>query len=387
MLVCGVICEYDPFHNGHAYHLRAVREKTGCDYIVCAMSGHFTQRGRAALLDKWARARMALLSGADAVFELPALFAVRDAERFARGGVALLHALGVVTHLGFGSETGELAKLFALARAAEAPETIRRGLAKGQTLARARGEAMGFSDGAPNDALAVEYVKAIDRFARGMEPVAIRRLGGGYHDPAMGGMASATAVRAALSRGEDVSGAMPEAAHAVLRERLSEGACQQEGALDTALLFMLRTMTPEGLRRIADVGEGLENRLLRAAQTANGREDLLKKVKCKRYTYARLSRILTQALLGLTRELADENPLPAYARLLGFRRQARPLLAEISKRASVPVVTRAAKFLEKGGAPFALDVRAGDVWALGVQADALRGGRRDLTQRVLIVES
>lgn len=386
MRVCGVICEYNPFHNGHAYHLRAVRERSGCDYVVCVMSGHFTQRGHAALLSKWARAEMALRCGADAVFELPTLFAVRDAQRFARGGVSLLASLGVVTHLGFGSETGELAGLAAHAGAEVDLALVRKGLSEGMTLARARGLAQGMASDAPNDALAVEYLRALALLGQGIEPVVVRREGASYHDEAMGGMASATAVRAAIWRGEDVYGAVPPQAYALLRRMLEAGAYQSQDGLDTVLLAVLRSMTAEKLAKIADVGEGLENRLLRAAQEATSREALIVDAKCKRYTWARLSRVATQAMLGMTHSLAAQHPLPAYARLLGFRQDAQPLMAEITRCANVPIVTRAAKFRLQGNAAFALDLRAGDLWALGLAEPSWRKGSMDVTQPVVIVE-
>ncbi len=382
MLICGVICEYDPFHKGHKYLFDSLRARLGGECLIfCAMNGHFTQRGQAALVSKWTRAEMALRCGADAVFELPTLFAVRDAERFALGGVSLLNSLGVVTHLGFGSETGDLGALVRRAAADEDTAIVREGLSRGETLARARGAAVGSAADTPNDTLALEYLRAIKRLQSGMEPIAIRREGSGHHDGALASMASATAVRAAIARRDDVSAAMPEEAHALLAACLQEGAYQQPDGLDTALLALLRRMSPETLANVADVSEGLENRLLRAAQTATGRSALLDAVKCKRYTRARLSRILTQAMLGITKDLAERSPLPAYARLLGFRETARPALAAIRKRGGVPVVLRAAKYEGYTDPAFQLDLRATDLWALGVLNEAHRAGRMDLIHK------
>lgn len=385
MRVCGVICEYDPFHNGHAYHLRRIRQLTGCDFVVCVMSGHFTQRGNAALLSKWTRARMALACGADAVFELPALFALRDAQRFAQGGVALLDSLGVVTHIGFGSESGDMEALARQANQAEDLAAIKSGLSEGKTLARARGES-GLAADAPNDILAIEYLRALTTFGSDITPVTVRREGGGYHDKTLQTLASATAIREAVARGGDISGAMPPAAYALLREAQSTGAYQRAGGLDAVLLAFLRAMTPGALSEIADIGEGLENRLLREAQKATSREALLAAVKCKRYTYARLSRIVTQAMLGITKSLAGSCPRPEYARVLGFRRDARPLMAAISEKAGIPVITRPAKFRGEANPAFALDIRAGDLWALGCAGEAHRAGHADLTQCIYITE-
>ncbi len=329
---------------------------------------------------------MALLCGADAVFELPALFAVRDAERFARGGVSLLSSLGAVTHLGFGSETGELAPLMDAAFAAPDTDAVRSGLAGGQTLARARGAAQGFAADMPNDTLGIEYLRALAVYGEGIEPVTIRREGSGHHDAGLSGMASATAIRAAIRRGEDVSAAMPGPAFARLSALLAAGAYQQADGLDTALLAKLRAMSAEELAETADVSEGLENRILRAAQIATSREALLSLVKCKRYTRARLSRVLTQTFLGITKVLTEGEPLPSYARLLGFRSEARPLMAAISERARIPIVTRAAPFRRQNNAAFTVDLRAGDLWALGLQNQAARGGGRELTEKMIIIK-
>lgn len=378
MQACGIICEYNPFHRGHAHHVEQARAQSGCPYVVCVMSGAFTQRGEAALVDKWTRAAMALESGADAVFELPTLFAVRDAQRFALGGVSLLDALGVCGALSFGCEDPD-----ALQNAEqwlqEDPERIRQGLAQGQTLARARGLPK-----LPNLILAVEYLRALRDTGSAMRPIPIARLDG-YHDPTLKRMASASAIRAALWRGEDVRLAIPQSAHRLLME--AQGHWHRPDALDGLLLGFLRIAGADALHAVADVSEGLERRILACAQTATSRAELLDQLKCKRYTHARLSRVLTQALLGMDKTLAASVPRPGYARLLGFRRQAAPLLRQIQDRASIPIVTRPAAYQRQGDPAFALDLRAGDLWALGCADAAFRTGRRDLTQGVIICDS
>lgn len=386
MRVCGVICEYDPFHNGHAYHLQKMRAATEGAYIVCVMSGYFTQRGHAALLSKWTRAEMALRCGADVVFELPALFSVRDAERFARGGVSLLASLGVVTHLGFGSESGDLHTLQTLSKIEADLPAIRQGLSQGMTLARARGEALRLCADTPNDMLAVEYLRALDACGLSISPVTVRRAGHGYHDETLDAFASATAIRQALRRGEEAFGSIPPAAYALLRRMQDTGAVQHSNGLDTVLLAMLRTMPPKALAQVADVGEGLENRLQQAAQQTASRQALLALAKCKRYTWARLSRVLIQALLGITKPIAASHPAPEYARLLGFRRDAQPLLAEIQAHAAIPVITRAAKFRQAGNAAFAIDLLAGSLWTLGLENPALRTGDADITHPIIIID-
>lgn len=373
----GVICEFDPFHNGHARLLRLLREATGCDGVICAMSGSFTQRGEAALVSKWARAEMALRCGADLVFELPALFAVRDAAHFARGGTTLLAALGV-EWLGFGSETGELEPLIAAANAEPDIQALRAGLSRGESFARARGAIL-----PPNDTLAVEYLRALN--GTNVQPVTIRREGGGYHDSDMGALASATAIREAFREGRSVSGAMPPAAFAVLRREAEKGAYQARGALDSLTLARLRLLGAEGIEQIPEVSEGLENRLLRAAQDCGSRQAALENAKCKRYTWARLSRAMTQGLIGMDKSLCERVQTPPYGRLLGFRRDAKELLNDIARRAELPLETRGARLREIGGETFALEMRATDLWTLGCADEAQRAACRDLTERMLVV--
>lgn len=210
MRVCAVICEYNPFHLGHAYHLRAAREASGADYVLCLMSGALTQRGAFARHDKWLRARAALENGADVVLELPARFACSPAPDFAGGGVALLAALGVVTHLSFGCEPSALPLLSAAASLfkSESPDfsaALQRSLADGLPYPRARALAAEQLAGIPADllaqpnaALALEYLQALPET---IVPVPIARRGSGYHDASLSALSSATAVRAALARG------------------------------------------------------------------------------------------------------------------------------------------------------------------------------------------
>ena len=387
MRIAGIVAEYNPFHTGHAWHIARTRE-AGCDAVIVCMGGHFTQRGEAAMLSKWDRARMALACGADAVFELPALFAVRTADAFARGGVGILAGLGSDV-LSFGSEIAGLGLLNSVAslRANEpgvVSEAITRHLEAGMSHARAWGEAVGAYLGVspeilnrPNAVLAVEYLHALAEGGASMTPLAIPRQGG-YHDAALGAFASATAIRAAFARG-DVAGALaaiPEAARPwALPDALHP--------MDDMLLYRLREMPVEALKALPDVGEGLEHRLYRLCREASGREALLDALKCKRYTRARLSRMLTHALLGVDRATLEAVPVPTYARLIGMRRNAGPLLAELKARATLPIVSRAAAL--RGDACFEWECRATDTWSLLHDAPRLRAAGREYTQRFVVV--
>ena len=229
----------------------------------------------------------------------------------------------------------------------------------------------------PNAVLAVEYMRALTGGGARMTPLAIPRQGD-YHDPALGAFASATAIRAAFARG-DITGALaavPEAARSwAMPDALHP--------MDDMLLYRLRGMPPGALAALPDVGEGLENRLYRLCREASGREALLEALKCKRYTRARLSRMLTHALLGIDRQALHAVPRPAYARLIGMRRDAGPLMAELKARATLPIVTRAAKL--RGDACFEWECRATDAWSLLHDAPQLRAAGREYSEKFVVV--
>lgn len=389
MKIAGVIAEYNPFHSGHTYHLEQTRLRTGCDYVVVCMTGSYTQRGEAACLSKWDRTRMALQCGADAVFELPALFAVRTADIFARAGVFILDGIGSDA-LSFGSEAGEsdLPARIAELRLNE-PETVteavRRNLACGISHARAWGIAaadrLGVDEAllnAPNVILAAEYVRAMRQLGSRMSAVAVPRLGG-YHDtvPSEGCFASATSIRAALSEGRtaDALAGVPAGIRGILAD------AEPMHAPDDLLLHRLRSMTGEELLKLPDVSEGLERRVLRCAIEADSRESLLDLLKCKRYTHARLSRLLAHALLELTTDLAARHPLPEYARLIGMRNEARPLLTELKSRARLPIVSDPVQL--SSNEIFQLECRATDLRALQCSRASSRRARQDFTQKFL----
>lgn len=391
MKIAGVIAEYNPFHSGHAYHLRMTREQTGCDYVVVCMDGSYTQRGTAARLSKWDRARMALLCGADAVFELPALFAVRTADVFASGGVGVLGGLGVDV-LSFGSEVSdaELLERLAAMREREPEEVscaIRENLDAGMSHARAWGSAVSGYLGvdaemlnSPNLILGAEYIRAIRKLGLGMDVHSVKRMGAYHAEDLSGeGFASATAIRAALDGGrmEEAASNVPEAAREILC-----GAGTMH-APDDLLLHSLRSMTEEQLRAYPDVAEGLEKRVLQCALTAGSCEELIEMVKCKRYTRARLSRLMAHVLLGLTAKLAEEYSAPGYARLIGMRADAKPLLAELKKRAVLPIVSDPVKLKED--AVFRLECRATDLRALQCDRREERRCGQEFTQKFVRV--
>ncbi len=369
MAVCGVIAEYDPFHKGHERHLTLAREKTNADFVVCVMSGSFTQRGLPALLPAHIRAEMALRCGADVVLQLPYAFSVREAEYFALGGVSILHALGCVTHLSFGCETEDLGLLQSAAALLEQPDealnrAIQAGLGRGLSFAAAQGQAVARrlaiqekTLDAPNTALALSYLRALRRLDSPMLPVPVLREQD-YHALELDAWPSASAVRGAILRGDwaGVEKAVPEAALPVLRRGAAAGLCPPDG-LDAVLRGVLLRASPEEAAQWPGVAEGLEQRILRAAETCVSREALIAAVKTRRYTFGRVSRALCHGMMGVKR--SDLPDLPDHARILGFQAHARPLLKKM-RQSGFPLITRPAR--EESAA---LDIRADELWRIG----------------------
>lgn len=377
MRVVGVIAEYNPFHLGHAHHLAEARRLSKADAVVVVMSSVFTQRGEAAILSPAERARMALSAGADAVFALPAMWAVRDAEHFALGGAAILAGLGCDA-ISFGTESTDLTQLQQAARLLEMPTAafqadVQSRMESGIPYPAAVSAALDVSlpgCGAllaqPNSTLATCYLRALLRLNAPMEVMPVQRIGG-YHASALDEpLPSATALRGAIQRGnwQGASAAMPEEAYRILRQAAAEGHLHRPDALDAALLYRLRTMSTADYTALPDVSEGLENRLMSAAQTAHSREELLQSAKTRRYPYARLSRLATHALLGFTDDALSAEPLPQAAWLLGFRRDAKELFSHFKARSTMPIISKAAD-LDRSLPWVAAELRAYDIWALG----------------------
>lgn len=390
MRTVGVIAEYDPFHQGHAYHLEQARQRTQADWVLCVMSGCFTQRGHAAVLSPARRARMALENGADVVLELPVPWAVREAEHFALGGIHILHALGCVTHLAFGAETDDLPGLSRCAALLEQPTPslnadVQARLAQGQSHPSALGDALeayfpGLGLSKPNNVLGLCYLRALLRLHSPIQPVLIPRRGDYHATGWSSGFPSATAVRGAIARGDwlRVSQAMPQKAYAILRAAMQQGEVCRAEALDPVLLYLLRTAGADALRRLPGCIEGMENRLIAAARTAVNRRELLAAAKTKRYPYARLSRLCTHLLLGLSSQEIQPGLLPPYARLLGFRKEARPLLQAI-KASGFPLVEKAAD-APRNHAVFQADMRAYDLWCLAASQQPGLGYRQKMVR-------
>lgn len=374
MSVAGIICEYDPLHTGHAY-LMAQARKAGAEAVVCAISGNFTQRGGFAVTDKLSRAEMAVSCGADLVLELPTVWAMSTAERFAQGGVELLTRTGVVTELVFGSECGDLAALRRAAEGLESPDFAGALAAlpeDGRTFAARRQAALSELLGAegaavlecPNNTLAVEYLRAVRRLGSPLTARTVRRTGAQHGEGVSGGFASASWLRQLLAAGETEQAAayMPPAAADILRREQAAGRVTEPSLCERAILSRLRTMTAGDWRRYDGGGEGLGNRLYQASRTGGTLEEVLAAAKTKRYPLARLRRMVLAAWLMLP-EPPEEIP---YLRVLAANETGRRLLRQM-RDAGAPVLTKPADAACLGPAAQALlaaESRCTDLYVL-----------------------
>lgn len=412
MKVLGIVAEYNPFHNGHLYHLQESLRQTRADYTICVMSGHFLQRGEPALLDKWARTRMALEAGIDLVIELPFAYAVRSAQDFAFGALTILEATGVVDYLSFGSELGKLDELQSLAEilVKEPPELgilIKQELTSGRPYPQAQARALqtlfpNFSKEIwqPNNILALEYLKALIELESKIEPLTIRRKQVQYHDLEISeNFASATGIRELIRKGktrsfspletlEPIRSVVPESTLALLAEEFSLG----KGPIfledfSQIILSSLRKSSPEEIAKHPDVIEGLEQRIKRKAHQATNLENLITEIKTKRYTRTRIQRILIYHLLNFSSELAllfRQAKGPQYLRILGVSVRGMDLLKEIRQKSTLPIIQKVTSYKKEKSSyspalekMLKLDFLATDLYCLSYLSHQYRKGGRD----------
>ncbi len=384
MKVAGIIVEYNPLHYGHLLHLQRTREKTECDAIVAVMSGGFTQRGEPAIFSKWARTEMALHAGCDLVIELPSAYTVQPAEWFAYGAVSLLEATGLVDSLVFGSESGSLSPLKALADLLtnESPELrllIQNHLKEGISYPAALGQAVAslysIPDQAtslldqPNNTLGLQYMIALNRLNSSILPETIQREQSQYHDlqPTHEQIASATAVRRLLfSDVQQATPYLPASTMSIIEREIAAGRGPVKlDQLWQSLFQQITIHSPQQLAQYYDMSEGLEYRFKKILPTLQNYSitDLMTALKTKRYTYTRLQRLIAHLLLGHTKSVLSIEQLeqgPGYIRVLGFTDTGRELLRQMKKTASLPVIT---KPTDTDHVHMELDIRASAIQA------------------------
>ena len=361
MKVNGIVAEYNPFHNGHAYQMQHAKEATGADYTIIVMSGNFMQRGAPALLDKFTRAKMALECGADLVLELPTCYAASSAEFFTKGSVALFDKLGVTTNLCFGSECGNIDTLSRIAEVFYTEpepyvESLRCNLKKGMSFPIARTWALlqyapSLSDekdvlSSPNNILGIEYLKALMSRNSKIVPFTTPRVGADYHDKRLGtNQCSAIAIRQSVAAGHDITylaSQMPENAYEILRTSLEEQKPLFADDFSAALQYKLLTEYSSGYDCYQDTSPDLSDRIRNMLPSFTGYTSFCDLLKSKDMTYTRISRCLFHILLNMTKEefeTCKSEDYISYARVLGFCKNATPLPTEIKKNSSIPLIT------------------------------------------------
>ena len=368
MQALGIIAEYNPFHNGHLHQLQESKKRLGLP-VIAVISGSIMQRGEPAFADKWLRASLALANGVDLVLELPAAFCLRSAEHFARGGIKLLQATGIVTHLSCGAENAEI-DYSLLARKALSPATqekLHSYLEKGCSYAKACELALGtyvLSADHPNNILALEYAKAL--LGTDIRQLTVPRLGNAHQDASISTLASATAIRKAYAQGADWEMAVPPATASLLRAHASRIG-YAETKLWQLLQYRLTASTSQELAEHCCCGEGLEN-LLQAAARVPSFAEAVAFCTSKRYPSSHIRRLLLQLLLNLPHAYYEQET-PAYLRVLGFNDCGRKLLSTMKETATLPVLTKLGKHpWQQQSEAFAqqlrLDLRATDVTEL-----------------------
>jgi len=336
MRKCGIICEYNPLHNGHVYQMQAAKAASNCDALICVMSGNFVQRGEGAILNKFERAKHAILAGADVVVELPAVFAINSAQDFAFGAVRILDALGC-DFLHFGSEDGNIDNLTAFADFLAQPteeftKILKLNLDKGLSYPAAVSNAADkyFPDNvlkSPNNALAIEYIKAIKTLNSKMIPLTIKRENSYNGTELTKPFSSATAIRTAFYCGNKINDNVPD----YMLKSLTEQAHFDNEKLNEFRHAYFSGLTPAVLKDILGVEEGLENRFVKYSGEASFAQ-MLEKVKSKRYTLLKLKRISVNAVLGITKDTMQvAKQTKPYYRILAIEESRLDILNNFSK--------------------------------------------------------
>lgn len=390
MKTVGLITEYNPFHNGHAYHIEKAKMLTGADRVIVVMSGDFVQRGAPAVMPKHLRAESALLSGASLIIELPVCFATGSAEYFAQGSISLLNRLGCIDSICFGSECGDLHLLKEIAQIlADEPieyqTALKQALKEGASFPAARQEALNiYSDkyseilASPNNILGIEYLKALAKIHSKMEPFTIKRIGAGYHDMDIDGQfSSATAIRSDIYQLADVNSSseslplthiqtqVPSSCHELMKKNYQTRYPVKADDFSLLLKAKLLSETAGSLSHYLDMSPELANRILRLRNDYLSFEQFCDLLKTKELTRSRISRSFIHVLLGITNDWLTAMKAPApYARILGFRRDHADLLGILKRTSDIPLITSPARAVLADTAyqMLELDIYASDLY-------------------------
>ena len=397
--VLAIIGEYNPFHNGHLYHIKESKGLTNSDYTILIMSGNFVQRGAPALIDKWKRSQMAIENGIDLVVELPVLY----------GSIQILNSLKIVNTLSFGSECGNISLLndFTQVLTSEPPEyksLLGHELSKGLSFPKARENALMLYLGdirkysnilnSPNNTLGIEYLKALQLSKSKIKAFTLQRQSSDHNSLKVeNGFSSGTAIRNMIFENDfdSLFSVMPKSSYEILIDALRSGEYIADlSSFEKEIIFKLRNMYIEEIAELPDVSEGLENLIKESVSNCNTLDELIEKIKSKRYTRTRIQRILLYALLGYTKsdyEILKKNPVP-YIRVLGFNDKGKELLSLISKNnKKLNVITSVKQFMDKNKKSkswislLEKDILSTDIYTLGYSNNSKSG--LDYTKKLI----
>ncbi|WML35125.1 nucleotidyltransferase [Clostridium sp. OS1-26] len=374
MSVTGIVVEYNPFHKGHLHHINATKELTGCSYIIAVMSGNFVQRGVPAMIDKWSRAKTALMNGVDLVIELPLIYSLSSAEFFSFGAVSLLNSLGVVDNICFGSECGDSKVLYDIANILshepdEYKEILKQKLQLGLAYPSARSKALldyiGSYDvnflsnfnieeilSSSNNILGIEYCKSLIRLQSSIKPFSIQRQGSDYNSTYFESeFSSASSIRKHIKDTRNINGIenyVPKNTYDLLLSLFESNYTFSSEDLMLPYIKYKYMLYKDTIEQLPDVSEGIHNRIYKFLEDAESYEKLINSIKTKRYAYSRISRILCQFFIGFenfnTYELRKRKC--PYARILGFNSNGLRLLKNIKKESLIPIYTKIPKDLD-----------------------------------------
>ncbi len=410
--VLGIVAEYNPFHNGHFYHMQESKKITEADSCICVISGDFTQRGEPSIVNKWAKTYMALCCGADLVIELPTIYSISSAENFASGAIKIFDSLKIVTDISFGTECNDLATLNNIANVfysepANYKTILNHELKRGLSYPMARENAvlMYLNDikryanvlSNSNNILAIEYLKALKQQKSMIQPNIVPRKNVYYNDQKIvDDFASATAIRKLMLNREyaEVRKVVPRSTYQIIGEEYKKNhIILGIKKYEKEIIYALRVMPIEEIQNLPDVNEGLEFAIKKVASETNNIEELIEKVKSKRYTQTRIQRILLYVLLGITKkDMEDSKKMVPYVRVLGFNSRGKILISEImNQNPKLNMITSVGKYVNKKMPKnkqltrmLDLDINATNIYTLGYGGESK--ANLDYTQNMIIIK-
>lgn len=405
--VLGIIAEYNPFHNGHLYHIEQSKKTTGSNYTIAVISGNFTQRGSTSLVNKWEKAKCAIESGVDLVLELPVLYATSSAENFAEGAIKILSSLKVVDYISFGAETDDIDILNELAEILYSEpkrykDSLYLELKKGLSFPKARENAvMKYLNNnkkylnvlsSPNNILGIEYLKALKKYKNNIKPIAIPRYEAGHNNLSYtGNIASSTAIRNIIKNGafDIAKKLLPISTYTNLINNIELGHIVTDiSVFEKQIIYKLRNMPIDKISQLPDVSEGLEFAIKNTANSCNTIVEFLNIIKSKRYTSSRIQRILLYSLLGITKkDIVLSKKAQPYIRVLGFNKKGKYLISEVAKaNPKLNIITSVKKFTNENlnkNLKYMLekDIWATDVYTIGYESDSW--ANLDFTNKII----